>query len=183
MLVTTCPNPSATFTIPHVHFEKTCTLSWLTVCVKRLYMRLVRPTMEFAGAVWDSCSKKDLDILECSQLAVARAILRFSRCHFTNSAVLCAIEWPTLAWHRRRAKLLMLWRLVHGLGPPSLQACLLPSITARSPYCLRNSQSIAFPLCSSAHRLKSFLPSAIAVWNTPPSLALLAQLGALSSNH
>ncbi len=138
------------------------------VVIKRLYLGVVRPSLEYAGVAWDSCRQADMHALERCQLSIARAVRRARRREVSNSDVLSAIGWPTLAWRRRRFKLLLLWRLLHGEGPPSLRVCLPPSVSSRSSYSFRNAHSLAFPICSSSHRLKSFLPSAIAIWNALP---------------
>ena len=42
--------------------------------VKRLFVGLVRPALEYASLVWDGCLKRDSVALERIQLAVARAV-------------------------------------------------------------------------------------------------------------
>ena len=89
----------------------------------RLYVGLVRPVIEYASVVWgSSCSKRDSDALERLQLSVARCVLQAqigfcnSRCMPKNT-LLATLNWPTLAWRRRRCQLLTLWLLLHGEGP------------------------------------------------------------------
>ena len=139
--------------------------------VDKLFKTLLLPSLEYAAAVWDSCSKAESESLEKLQLSVARAVLSNSQKYIMkNKDLLQRLHWPTLSWRRRRVKLLLLWKVVNGQGPPSLRERLpQTSNTARTTHCLRNSQSLAFLLCSSAQRLRSFLPSAIALWNSPPS--------------
>ncbi len=136
---------------------------------KRLYLGLVRPSLEYAGPVWDACSHRDAMAAERLQLAVARCILRCSRRDVHNVDVLTRINWPTLAWRRRRFKLLLLWDLLHNRGPPSLQAQVPQTASSRMSYSLRNKMSIAFPVCQSSRRLNGFLPSSIALFNSLPS--------------
>ena len=136
--------------------------------IARMYLALVRPVLEYGCVVWDSCLKAEAVSLERLQLAVARATLRVSRRSLSNHVVLAQLGWPTLAWRRRRFKLLYLWKLLHGEGPPMLAKRVPQSAAARSERCLRNSLSLAFPLCNSSWRLKTFLPSSIALWNTLP---------------
>ncbi len=137
--------------------------------VKRMFESLVRPILEFASPVWDSCRRSDQVVLERVQLSVARAVLRQSRISFSNRKVLQDIGWPTLAWRRRRYKLLLLWRLLHGDGPPSLCKAVPPLVSSRASYSFRNRNTVSFPCCSTVRRLKSFLPSAILLWNSLPS--------------
>ena len=133
--------------------------------VTRHFLSLIHPSLEYAAPAWDSCSKHDAMSLERVQLSVARAILRISRrsCHNTN--VLRKIGWPTLAWRRRRQNLLLLCDLLRGSGPPNLRDQASPAST-RTQYCLRN------PHFHTAHRLKSFLPSTVTLFNSLPSSAV-----------
>ena len=82
-----------------------------------LYLALVRPVLEYAGPVWDSCTKADSLRLERVQLSIARSILRADRRSTGNISVIESIGWPTLSWSRRRFKLLLLWKLLNGEGP------------------------------------------------------------------
>ena len=136
--------------------------------VKRLYVGLVRQVLEYAGPVWDSCTKAQAMSLGRLQLSVARAVLRIRRCLRSNRKVLEDVGWPTLAWTRRRLKLLMLWRLLRGEGPPCLAEHLPQTVAQRSSRWLRNPNSLAFPYCSSKRR-QSFLPSSIGLWKNLPA--------------
>ena len=139
--------------------------------VTRLFLSLVRPSLEYAVPAWDSCSKHDAMSLERVQLSVARAILHISRRSCHNTDVLRKIGWPTLAWRRRRQKLLQLWDLLQGSGAPILRDQVSPAST-RTQYCLRNPLSLAAPHCRTVHRLKSFLPSTETLFNSLPSSAV-----------
>ena len=55
--------------------------------VTRLFLSLVRPSLEYAAPAWDSCSKHDDMSLERVQLSVARAILCISRRSCTTRTV------------------------------------------------------------------------------------------------
>ena len=139
--------------------------------VRHMFMTVVRPILEYASPVWDSCTKADALALERLQLSVARAIVKRGRRVASNSAVLEMIGWPTLAWRRRRLKLVLLWKLMHGHGPPALRAQLPTSVSARAKQSLRR-DTLAMPLCRTQRRLQSFLPSTVALWNSLPSSVL-----------
>ena len=132
-------------------------------------MAMVRPMLEYASVVWEPTKNSTLVALERSQLSIARAITRLSRRRHSNEAVLAKIGWPTLAWRRRRYKLSLVWRLLNGEGPPSLSSFFSLPLSSRSHYSLRNPHSLPQVLCHTSHRLKDFLPSAIALWNRLPS--------------
>ena len=67
-------------------------------------MTVVRPILEYASPVWDSCTKADALALERLQLSVARALVKKGRRVASNSAVLEMIGWPTLAWRKTTFK-------------------------------------------------------------------------------
>ena len=141
-----------------------------SLIVKRLYTAFLRPSLEYASVVWDSkCLRCDRIALERVQLSIARAILKWQRQSHSNAETLQCIGWPTLSWRRRRAKLAMFWQLLNGGGPPSLQAVACRTAEARTSYSLRNKLGVEFPSCLSASRLRSFLPSVIALWNSLPT--------------
>ena len=86
-----------------------------------------------------------------------------------NWQILSRIGWPTFAWRRRLPKLLLLWDLLHRQGPPQLVNRLPRTVPEHSSYCHRNKLSIALPFCHTSHRLYSFLPASIALFNSLPS--------------
>ena len=146
--------------------------------VKRLFVSFIRSSLEYAAPVWDACPIRDAMALERIQLSIARAVLKLSRHDHSNISVLEAIGWPSLAWRRRRFKLLLLWDLLHGGGPPLLHEQVPPTVSSRSPYPLRNSLSISLPTCHSSRYSKSFLVSAISLYNSLPQ-----SVSSCSSKH
>ena len=85
----------------------------------------------------------------------------------SNVSVLKEIGWPTLAWRRRRYKLLLFWNLLNRQGPPSLQSKLPPLASERATQTLRKN-TFRQAVCKTSRRLRSFLPSCIALWNSLP---------------
>lgn len=145
-----------------------CQLSLSTL--SRVYTTLVRPCLEYASAVWDNCSSLDSHSLEKLQLSLARSVLR-AHCSFSSTSkanLLQLMGWQTLAWRRRRSKLLLFWKLANGKGPPSLSSK-LASASSRCNYNLRNPSSVQVQLCSSSAHLSSFLPSTSVLWNSLPA--------------
>ena len=136
--------------------------------VKRLYCCLVRPVFEYAAPVWDACSQHDTIAMERFQLSIARAILHVRRHQTHNVDVLATIGWPTLAWRRRRQKLSLLWDLLHGGGPPSLRSQVPSPVSSRCSNSFRNPLTLSLPSCRTSRRLKSFLPSSVALFNSLP---------------
>ena len=75
-----------------------------------------------------------------------------------------------LAWQRRRAMLIYFWHILNGQGliMTSLSKHLPATVEKRCQYSLRNAKSVQFSQCSSSARLSSFIPSAVALWNSLP---------------
>ena len=143
--------------------------------LKMIYLSLIRPRLEYASPVWGSgCSHADAAALERLQGSVARAIYRSA--HGNNPTIRLrsktALTWlnlPTLAWRRRRAALVLLWRLINGEGPPQLRRHLPLPASKRCTYSLRNADmSFEFPVCNTTKHLSSFLPSSLALFSTLP---------------
>ena len=123
---------------------------------------------EYASSLWDGCLRRDRIALERVQLAFARSVLRCPRQDRHNWEVLRQIGWPTLAWRRRRNKLLFLWDLLNKQGPPDLASGIPKLADERADYSLRD-PSLAFPRCLTSQRLKSFLPASIELFNSLPA--------------
>ena len=81
--------------------------------------------------------RRDRIALERVQLAIARSVLRCPRQDRHNWEVLRQIGWPTLAWRRRRNKLLFLWDLLNEQGPPDLASDIPKLASERADYSLR----------------------------------------------
>ena len=135
--------------------------------VRRLFLCLLRPILEHAGPVWDSCSKADCLHLERLQVSEARSILRLGRRSSSSSDNLKQIGWPTLASRRRRYKLLFLWKILNGHGPPSLLENMPATVDEWADQSLRR-KTLEMPVCRTGRRRQSFLPSSTALRNQLP---------------
>ena len=94
----------------------------------------------------------------------------FQRRHpsMSKSQLLKQLGWPTLAWRRRRAKLIYFWKLVNNKGPPCLSSRIPKSVNNRCKYSLRNTGTVELPACSSSLDLTSFIPSSCLLWKSLP---------------
>ena len=144
---------------------------------------LVRPAFEYASAVWDNCTQQDRLALERAQLSIARSILRCPRRTSHNWEVLKKIDWPTLAWRRRRYKLCCsgtycmvgvhqtLLNTSQSLSliavtslwetPPQLKRHFAEQATVQAASCLRLLHYLTLSLCLSylAHLVLCSLPN------------------------
>ena len=135
--------------------------------IRIFYLAFIRPRLEYCSAVWSGCSHSLQLRLEKAQLQAAKAIIRPNQLQGPQLFAQCNL--PTLAWRRRQHRLLLLWKLVNGLGPPQLQALLPTSAANRSQRILRSPHSLEFPQSNSARFLSFFLAVTIPQWNSLPS--------------
>ena len=100
--------------------------------------------------------------------------MNFVRIHASFSTLflflflLRQVGWPTLAWRRRRNKLLFLWDLLNKQGPPDLASDIPKLASERADYSLRG-PSLAFPRCLTSQTSESFLPASIELFNSLPA--------------
>ena len=62
----------------------------------------------------------------------------------------------------------LLWDLLRGGGPPSLRHQVPSPVSSRCSYSFLNPLTPSLPSCRTARRLKSFLPSSVALFNSLP---------------
>ena len=137
--------------------------------IRRFYLAYVRPRLEYCSAVWGGASHGVLYRLERVQLKMARLVVASVNWHLTGSDLLKAANLSTLAWRRREHRLLLLWKVVNGLGPPQISRVLPLSVSARSACSLRAPHRLQFPASSSSRHLSSFLCTTIPEWNSLPA--------------
>ena len=134
-----------------------------SLAIRRFYVAFVRPRFEYCNAAWCGLTHIQALRLEKVQVRVARAIVRCPG--GSRSQVLQDAGLPTLSWRRREHCLVLLWKLVNGIGPPALLNVLPATAASRSSSVLRSSHSLQFPLCLSSRRKSSFLCYTIPIWN------------------
>ena len=80
-----------------------------TTAVKtRTYESLIHPILEYSGVVWDPHNAQDVNKLEMAQHRYARYTSRVS-------AILKTLGWEPLAERRAKARITMMYIIVHGL--------------------------------------------------------------------
>ena len=133
--------------------------------LERMYISFVRPVLEYGGPIWDNCSKEDKSKIESVQIEAMRIV--------TGATKLCSIAklyddtgWETLQRRCYKQKLLIFYKMVHGLGPAYLNNLVPPLVQKHSRYLLRNARNISTLQCNSNLFYNSFLPSSIRDWNS-----------------
>ena len=91
---------------------------------EKAYFGLVRPQVEYASSVWDPYHKNQVHSIEMVQQRAVRWVL--NRYHNTSSVtdMLQHLGWQTLQQRRQNARLVIFYKMFHGLGPTG---CVSPS--------------------------------------------------------
>ena len=134
----------------------------------KFYTTLIRPHVEYCSSVWTNCVKSASERLERVQLRVARYIRRERRFESTHSDRLRAVNLPTLAWRRRLHQLVMVWKLINGLGTPKLAGNLHRFCKDRCKYDLSRPLNLEVPLSHSGVLSRSLIVSSCLLWNSFP---------------
>ena len=87
-----------------------------TTAVKtRTYESLIHPILEYSGVVWDPHNAQDVNKLEMAQHRYARYTSRDYGRISSVSAILKTLGWEPLAERRAKARITMMYIIVHGL--------------------------------------------------------------------
>ena len=139
---------------------------------EQCYMTLVRPILEYACIIWDPVTQKNIREVEMVQRRAARFVTGDYRTTSSVSKMLDQLQWTTLQERRKRAKVIMLYRIVHHLVAIPSDTYLLPrgvSSTTRG-----HDTRFLLPYSRTQSHQQSFFPSAIRLWNDLPSSAVNA---------
>ena len=80
-----------------------------------LYKSMVRPILEYASNVWSPHYNKDIQRIEAVQRRAARFTVNCYSRYQSVSSMLVKLNWPTLEERRNDLKLIMMYKIVHGL--------------------------------------------------------------------
>ena len=138
---------------------------------ERAYNTYVRPILEYGSTVWDPQSKDLSHKIEMVQRRSARFVKADFNQRHSVTDMLQDLRWKTLRDRRAHSKVVMLYRMVHGLvaipaGPPffypSSEVTRGHSMQFRQHHC----RIIAYQ--------QSFFPSVVPLWNHLPASVVSA---------
>ena len=135
--------------------------------LEKIYISYIRPLLEYSDSVWDNCSPDSKKQLEAIHTEAARIIV--------GATKLCSIEkllndlgWETLQSRRNKHKLVLLYKILHGLAPDYPSELVPPLVQETTTYNLRNSDNVQNYRAHSDLFLNSFFPSSIRAWTDLP---------------
>ena len=140
---------------------------------EQAYRTYVRPTLEYSSSLWDPHIKDQASLIEMVQRRAARFVM--SDYHplprHSVSRMLSDLQWKTLSERRAHNKIIMLYRIIHGLVaiPPDPPYLFSTSDSTRG-HSLRFRQQH----CRIQSYQYSFFPSVICLWNTLPDSVVSA---------
>ena len=126
---------------------------------------LVRPTMEYASSVWDPYTKQNRDRLEMVQHRAARYVLNCYERSASVTEMLKQLVWETLELRRKKARLIMLYKMHRNLVEIAQQKYLEPT-GCSSRHMHKFSYQV--PASKTNYHLYSFFPNTIRDWNSLP---------------
>ena len=132
-----------------------------------LYLSFIRPILEYGSAVWDGCTSSESERLENVQLAAARVITGATR--GTNHQLIyeeAGLE--KLSERRTKSKLILFYKIVHGLAPFYLQNLLPNYVHDRNCYEVRSNRNFSSVRTRTNLFDVSFFPSTVKLWNSLP---------------
>ena len=135
--------------------------------INQLYLSFLRPILEYASVVWDSCSQYDKDSLEKIQHEAARIVTGLTRSCSLN-LLYKEIGWVSLDDRRKYQKLIMAFKIKHGITPEYLCNIFPESVGLTTPYNLRNNNDITIMNARTNIFKNSFIPSCVTLWNNLP---------------
>ncbi len=124
----------------------------------------MRPLLEYAAIVWDSCTNYEKDSLEKIQYEAARVVTGLTR-SVSIFNLLQEIGWVSLNDRRKIQKLAIIYKVKSGVLPDYLQNLFPPIVADTNRYNLRNSNDFVTIARRTEIYSKSFIPSSTKLWN------------------
>ena len=134
--------------------------------LETIYFTFIRPKIEYACFIWDNCTQQEETMLEQFQLDMARVVTGARR-GTSHALIYAETNWLTLKERRELIKLKQFCKIKGGEAP-NYMINLLPDRVANAHHNLRNSENIKLIKTRTETFRKSFLPSAIKLWNDIP---------------
>ena len=136
--------------------------------LEKLYVAFVRSKLEYANIVWDNCSKQLSDLIESVQYRAGKVVS--GAIHRTSHELLYKeLGWDRLEDRRKKQRLKVLYKIIHGEAPVYLQQVLNEQHGENNRYMLRNEHNIPHFVARTSTFIESFFPQTIQDWNNLPN--------------
>jgi hypothetical protein len=133
-------------------------------CLEKLYLTMVRPIIEYGGALFNGSPDihtKPLDKVQREAGLVCTGAYKHTR----NTKLMEELGWDSLEVRRESQRSTLMYKIQNNLAPPYLAELCPPLVGEVSRHNLRNAEHIAIPPGKKTSYVNSFMPSAIRLWN------------------
>ena len=164
----------------HEHIDYVKTKAWSRINVMRklkfqldrksletIYFSFIRPLLEYASVVWNNCTQYESNELEKIQNEAARIVTGATKLASLHS-LYTDTGWESLASRREKHKLILYYKMQHGMTPEYLSSLVPPTVGSIARYPLRNESDLQTVPAKSQQYFNSFLPSVTRAWNGLP---------------
>ena len=135
--------------------------------LNQIYLSFLRPLMEYASSVWDSCTVYEKDSLEKLQNEAARIVTELTR-SASLAKLYSEIGWLSLSDRRSYQKLVIVYKSRNGLVPDFLKDLFPLNVASVSRYKFRNNDDYVIQRRCTQLFANSFIPSSTELWNQLP---------------
>ena len=132
--------------------------------LNHLYLTYLRPILEYASILWDSCTINEKETIEKIQYEAARIVTGLTR-SVSIERLLKEIGWVSLADRRKIQKLVLVYKHKNGELPEYLSELYPNTISQTNTYRLRDRENYATVVRRLEIYSKSVIPSSIKLWN------------------
>ena len=133
--------------------------------LNQIYISYLRPLLEYASIVWDSCTINEKETLEKIQYEAARIVTGLTR-SVSIDRLIKEIGWVSLADRRKIQKLTLVYKHRSGELPRYLSELYPITILQNTNYNLRNQENYATVTRRLEIYSQSVIPSSTKLWNT-----------------
>ncbi len=125
----------------------------------------MRPIIEYASIVWDSCTIYEQESLEKLQYEAARVVTGLTRSVSIANLLTRNRLGVTKKSRRNIQKLVIVYKQKTGVLPEYLHTLFPPLVGENNRYNLRNNDNFVTLARRTELYSKSFIPSSVALWN------------------
>ena len=134
--------------------------------LKIIYSSIILPHFDYADVVWQSASKKYLELLQKLQNRAGRVILKINPySHTSTSHIHDILKWKKLYVRQEEHMHIMMFKIVHDLAPEYMKRSIL---NKPNRYFLRNICNLSLPKPRTNNCKRTFYYRAASLYNKLP---------------